>query len=956
MAETNYNNQGVVDYLLNRAVTNNLSYSRTTPRPLDKSSVLPNMSVAVAYAANMYEEDFCPYEGQIVSVLSSGDNAGGVYKLVKDGSIDPSGLYPDRGHFRLEQIIGKDTIDGDYAMRGSGEQTIDATWIIKNLLKFGEGAGIGSVNFIELFNKLYSERGKRGFSLYFDEESEHWKLDIDDLNVRGTWAVETIEANMARYLGGRVWLTVGGSIIVDHIEGDNVYYKNKDRFGNELRMLLEVGDWVICETFNEETPRKISAKVEAVGDGYVTLGSTAGLLAGDELIQLGSESEDPRRGYAICLDASVPSIEIYSGLTDTVLNTPLTTLSPIKENNTITGKFINEADGKDLGESMADMQNNLQAIRTQTDRSFVIWFGTIEERDALAEQWENEADGLSIHLQDIFYCNDVDSTLNGRGYRFVNDLIATQYYWKEITDSDTLLALEKASRAQDTADGKRRCFICGEGENPLPPYEAGDQWAQARGTWRDKDGKEYKWQDELLVSAASKAAGEQFDIKDWQPAVTDTTAAIKNLGNSITIFVQDKIDEVNGSIDETNRDLANNYATTVWTKDKIESIVGTDYMNDDGTVNESYRSMIEQTSDYASFLSQYIQKGEGGHIDIKEESGLVTSANYAMMFSTLVKDGEEYTASVKAIVEGTVPTIEIDAAKVVISGATSVNDILHVESDKVWIGLATEQSGEEEYISPNRIEFGTDGNASFTGTVNATGGTFENMQITGRIYSEPIPGNADGLHYFEVLSDGRLQVYDAIVHGDLTLKSLKLDGDIAFGKTKIYKDGHIEAVNVELTGKITATSGSFTGEVHATSGSFTGEINATSGSFTGEINAASGTIGELLIDSTGIKSITYNGKGGISIEPEGIGVGYENVYIHMRTSDMLDMVTGERETTAYIEIGEVSQDLSVSKQIILSTSYAYFSVPIKLNLPTNPSEVPIGALYRYGDELRIRYE
>ena len=44
--------------------------------------------------------------------------------------------------------------------------------------------------------------------------------------------------------------------------------------------------------------------------------------------------------------------------------------------------------------------------------------------------------------------------------------------WAIIRDQAAIDAAEAASRAQDTADGKRRVFL----STPYPPYDAGDQW------------------------------------------------------------------------------------------------------------------------------------------------------------------------------------------------------------------------------------------------------------------------------------------------------------------------------------------------------------------------------------------------------------------------------------------------------------------------------------------------
>jgi hypothetical protein len=48
----------------------------------------------------------------------------------------------------------------------------------------------------------------------------------------------------------------------------------------------------------------------------------------------------------------------------------------------------------------------------------------------------------------------------------------TFYWWQIIEDTAAIAAAEAASRAQDTADGKRRVFVV----QPYPPYDSGDLW------------------------------------------------------------------------------------------------------------------------------------------------------------------------------------------------------------------------------------------------------------------------------------------------------------------------------------------------------------------------------------------------------------------------------------------------------------------------------------------------
>lgn len=76
------------------------------------------------------------------------------------------------------------------------------------------------------------------------------------------------------------------------------------------------------------------------------------------------------------------------------------------------------------------------------------------------------------------------------------------YKWELVQDKDVTNALEAASKAQDTADGKRRVFTAdaSKDEHPDPPYDEGDLWYTGA---------------EVLVCGKPKAKGEAYDAGDW---------------------------------------------------------------------------------------------------------------------------------------------------------------------------------------------------------------------------------------------------------------------------------------------------------------------------------------------------------------------------------------------------------------------------------------------------------
>lgn len=111
----------------------------------------------------------------------------------------------------------------------------------------------------------------------------------------------------------------------------------------------------------------------------------------------------------------------------------------------------------------------------------------------------------------IHFTISSDETTNpdaGKSWRWVKEEDGT-YKWTPIADSDAVKALQKAARAQDTADAKRRVFVV----TPTTPYDVGDIWTQGEGG-------------DIMRCIESRATG-NFESSDWDKAskYTDDTAA-----------------------------------------------------------------------------------------------------------------------------------------------------------------------------------------------------------------------------------------------------------------------------------------------------------------------------------------------------------------------------------------------------------------------------------------------
>lgn len=120
--------------------------------------------------------------------------------------------------------------------------------------------------------------------------------------------------------------------------------------------------------------------------------------------------------------------------------------------------------------------------------------------NAPASEW-TDTDTKDKHLNDIFY-----NTSTKKMFRFVK--IDSAYSWESFDDPDIKAALDAASTAQDTADGKRRVFLI----TPTPPYDEGDMWVTST-----TDGK-----GEIKICKTSRQSG-TFSSADWiSPSYVDS--------------------------------------------------------------------------------------------------------------------------------------------------------------------------------------------------------------------------------------------------------------------------------------------------------------------------------------------------------------------------------------------------------------------------------------------------
>lgn len=142
-----------------------------------------------------------------------------------------------------------------------------------------------------------------------------------------------------------------------------------------------------------------------------------------------------------------------------------------------------------------DFANAIDTMTEQIDGKIETWFQTSDP----ASNWTTNAEKAK-HVGDMWY-NSSTKLLKcyRQTFRFVNGMITVVYIWQTIEDKKAIDAYDAASKAQDTADGKRRVFVA----QPYPPYDVGDLWV---------DGKE-------LRRCITERASGSWNTNDWVVAV-----------------------------------------------------------------------------------------------------------------------------------------------------------------------------------------------------------------------------------------------------------------------------------------------------------------------------------------------------------------------------------------------------------------------------------------------------
>jgi len=485
-----------------------------------------------------------------------------------------------------------------------------------------------------------------GFIIKYDPAAGKSYMEVDELLVRKlAYFVELVIKRLS-YVGGEIILTPASMKCVK-VEEDNEYYRcyfNQDDGEKSIINEFKTGDLVRAQTFNvkEGTSHNTSNRfywrlVVGIGDDYIDLSKSdchtdsGSPEAGDSIVQLGNRT-DATRQNAIILSSvgdDAPSIKQYKGIDSySLTGKEVTIISPLL--NKFVGQFISEATGKSYDDMISSLQADFDIVKAQTDREYTLWFFDYVPtlNNVPASEWTTE-ELKAMHDQDMFYNTSNVFNEGGRAWRFEKNEDST-YSWNDITDQQTVKALENAAKAQDTADGKRRVFV--EQPTDEQTYDVGDLWVNATYPSAKPD----PYENDTLVCRKAKNAGVMFDIDHWKPANYGTTATIKNMGNSIEAVVR-KFNE-DGTLKSgliAKSDFASLFASQVREDENIvkQADINVFIKKDENGVMESG---VKIEADQINFIGKTVISG--GKFTVDDE-GNVSMVNATISGSVIADKG-----------------------------------------------------------------------------------------------------------------------------------------------------------------------------------------------------------------------------------------------------------------------------------------------------------------------------
>lgn len=445
--------------------------------------------------------------------------------------------------------------------------------------------------------------GSSGAIIYIDKATGKAIAELDKLYIRMKAYFEQLEIIKSNIVGGKQIISPAGGIKCSKVETYPSWGYYRCFFlaaqeGEQIDNLFTIGDQAYSKTFNakEGVYNQISNKyywrlVVGVGEDYIDLSKSDcdadsdEPSVGDIICHRGNRNDIDRQNFIefSSVDSFSPSITLYQQVNNYSLVDKAVIQFGVEKStskafmNIYGDYYIGNRDkssyisytpetgvkikgsldvgtklgDKTLQESIEQASNSykepldtlkqsineeLKNVQKQIDGVIETWFyepiPTLTNLPASLWTTNNEKEA---HLGDLYYSG------SGRAYRFQYDSDTSNYYWNEIVDTDILLALENAKKAQDTADSKRKTFVR-KPEN-IDSYDIGDIWVNA--TYSDNT---VTYDQDLLRAIESKAVGEEFKIEHWTLASKYTDDTVANDALEKATNAQQTINTLQGDV------------------------------------------------------------------------------------------------------------------------------------------------------------------------------------------------------------------------------------------------------------------------------------------------------------------------------------------------------------------------------------------------------------------------
>lgn len=362
-----------------------------------------------------------------------------------------------------------------------------------------------------------------------------------------------------------------------------------------------------------------------------------------------------------------------------------------------------------VSDNLASFSNSIskeiEDLQNQLDGSITTWFyeGEPTLNNEPAVNWTTTEE-KNNHIGDIYY-----DTITGYSYRF--QIMNNQYVWHLLADSDVTKALEMASKAQDTADSKRRVFV----DTPYPPYEVGDLWVgntsselmrckteRLTGNYSSSDWeKAVKYTDDTTANAVKK------NLETNYSTTTQMNSAISQSADGIKTTVSQQITETKSYADTVANNAKNSANSS--TEEKLKSYSTTSQMN--SAISQSANSIkTEVSSTYAtkSSVTSDIKSAVDG-IEIGGRNIFIGSSKYNDWYATSQTETDY-------IEVGSNREITVSLERRVASGAinTTYCTIYQYDSNKNGAGFISTMAGAVTPIYlKDSITFKTDSSTAY---------------------------------------------------------------------------------------------------------------------------------------------------------------------------------------------------------------------------------------------------